>query len=140
MVLADTTAWSWKQRKAYPQLRQAFNQRLIAGDIAICDMVRLEILHTARNPQEFGEIRQDFDSLPQVEMNPVIWARALQVYEELARQGGQKQRSVKHPDLLIAAAAESAGVPVLHYDTDYETIAAVTRQPIEWLAPKGTLR
>lgn len=43
-----------------------------------------------------------------------------------------------HPDLLIAAAAEAAGVPILHYDEDYDRIAAITGQPAEWLAPRGT--
>jgi predicted nucleic acid-binding protein len=47
---------------------------------------------------------------------------------------------VKHPDLLIAAAAEAADVAVLHYDEDYDRIAAITGQPTRWLAPKGTLR
>jgi hypothetical protein len=68
------------------------------------------------------------------------WHRALWVYEQLSTQGGASQRSVKHPDLLIAAAAEAADVGVLHYDEDYDRIAAVTGQPTRWLAPKGTLR
>jgi hypothetical protein len=33
-----------------------------------------------------------------------------------------------------------AGVPVYHYDKDFETIASITGQDVEWLAPKGTLR
>jgi hypothetical protein len=28
---------------------------------------------------------------------------------------------------------------VLHYDADFDTIAAVTRQQMEWVAPKGSL-
>jgi predicted nucleic acid-binding protein len=40
------------------------------------------------------------------------------VYEQLAIQGGRHHRAVKHPDLLIAAAAEAAGIAVLHYDED----------------------
>jgi predicted nucleic acid-binding protein len=47
---------------------------------------------------------------------------------------------VKHPDLLIAAAAEAAGVTVLHYDEDYDRIAEITGQPTCWLAPTGSLR
>jgi predicted nucleic acid-binding protein len=68
------------------------------------------------------------------------WNRALQVYEQLSALGGGSQRSVKHPDLLSAAAAEAADVTVLHYDEDYDRIAAITGQPTRWLAPKGTLR
>jgi predicted nucleic acid-binding protein len=46
---------------------------------------------------------------------------------------------VKHPDLLIAAAAEAAGVAVVHYDEDYDRIADVTGQETRWIAPRGSL-
>jgi predicted nucleic acid-binding protein len=42
-------------------------------------------------------------------------------------------------DLLIAGAAEAAGVPLVHYDRDYERIAAVSGLDQEWLLPDGTL-
>ena len=28
---------------------------------------------------------------------------------------------------------------VLHYDADFDTIAAVTRQDVEWVVPRGSL-
>jgi len=37
------------------------------------------------------------------------------------------------PDLLIAAAAELAGLRVLHVDKDFELIASVTGQDVERL-------
>ena len=43
------------------------------------------------------------------------------------------------PDLIIAATAELAGPTVLHYDEDYERIAKITGQPVEWVVPKGSL-
>ena len=43
------------------------------------------------------------------------------------------------PDLIIAATAEEHGATVLHYDADYDRIAAVTGQPVEWVAPRGSL-
>jgi predicted nucleic acid-binding protein len=46
---------------------------------------------------------------------------------------------VKLPDLLVAAAAESAEVPALHYDHDFELIAEITGQPTRALAPLGSL-
>jgi predicted nucleic acid-binding protein len=45
----------------------------------------------------------------------------------------------KIPDLLVAAAAEEAGLTVLHYDTDFDTISAVTGQACEWVTPPGTV-
>jgi predicted nucleic acid-binding protein len=42
-------------------------------------------------------------------------------------------------DLLIAAAAAAAGVAVLHYDEDYDRIAAIAGQEARWIAPRGSL-
>jgi predicted nucleic acid-binding protein len=138
--LADTSAWVWSRRRGYPQLRHAFDTGLVDGDVATCDMVRLELLHSARNPTEFAQVREELAALPDCPLGTDQWARALWVYEQLSMQGGAAQRSVKHPDLLIAAAAEAADVAVLHYDEDYDRIAEITRQATRWLAPKGSLR
>jgi predicted nucleic acid-binding protein len=138
--LADTTAWSWSRRRAYRGLRESFDAALIEGEIATCDMVRLELLHSARNAVEFTQIRSELEALPDCPLGADQWDRALWVYERLSARGGAYHRSVKHPDLLIAAAAESAGVTLLHYDEDYDRIAAITGQPTRWLAPKRTLR
>ncbi|MDP8908158.1 MAG: PIN domain nuclease [Chloroflexota bacterium] len=139
-ALADTSAWVWSRRRAYPQLRQAFDAALVDGELATCDMVRLELLYSARNAEEFAEIREELAALVDCPTATDQWHRALSVYEQLSARGGAHQRSVKHPDLLIAAAAEAAGITVLHYDEDYDRIAEITGQPTRWLAPAGSLR
>jgi predicted nucleic acid-binding protein len=138
--LADTSAWVWSRRGAYPELRQAFDAALVDGELATCDMVRLELLYSARDPVEFAEIRGELAVLPDCPIGKQQWERALSVYEQLSARGGLHQRSVKHPNLLIAVAAEAAAVAVLHYDEDYERIAEITGQPTRRLAPAGTLR
>ena len=138
--LADTSAWVWSRRAAYPQLREAFDTALVDGQIATCDMVRLELLYSARNGREFTELRQELGALVDCPVGKEQWERALWVYEQLSGRGAAHQRAVKHPDLLIAAAAEAAGVAVLHYDEDYDRIAEITGQPTRWLAPAGSLR
>lgn len=65
------------------------------------------------------------------------WHRAAQ--RALARRGGLHHRSVKIPDLIVAATAEAAGATAWHYDEDYERIAAITDQPVAWIAPRGSL-
>jgi predicted nucleic acid-binding protein len=42
-------------------------------------------------------------------------------------------------DLLTAAVAEHHGAVVLHYDADFEHIAATTGQPHTWIAPRGSI-
>ena len=138
--LADTTAWSWSRRRAYPELRESFDAALIEGEIATCDLVRLELLYSARNAVDFAEIRSELEALPDCPIGEPQCARAVSVYQQLSGRGGAFHRAVKHADLLIAAAAESAGATLLHYDEDYDRIAAITGQPTRWLAPKGSLR
>jgi predicted nucleic acid-binding protein len=67
------------------------------------------------------------------------WDRAADVMHALLERGPLHHRSVGLPDLLIAAAAESAEVTLLHYDHHFERIAEVTGQPMRALAPLGTL-
>ncbi|MHB8658949.1 MAG: PIN domain-containing protein [Solirubrobacteraceae bacterium] len=138
MELADTSAWVWTRRVG-GELRSAFDDAVIEGEIATCDMVRLELLYSAPNASAFVSLRSDLDALPNCPIVTEQWQRALTVYERLAHQGGSHHRSVRHPDLLIAAAAEAAGVTVLHYDEDYDRIAAITGQQARWLAARGTL-
>lgn len=138
MDLADTSAWIWT-RVAGGDLRREFDEAVLDGVVATCDMVRLDLLHSAHNVSEFRALRQDLDALVDCPIGKQEWERALEVYQELARQGGLHHRAVKHPDLLIAAAAEAREMAVLHYDEDYERIAAITGQEVRWLAPRGTL-
>jgi predicted nucleic acid-binding protein len=43
------------------------------------------------------------------------------------------------PDLLIAAVAERERVTIVHYDADFDTIAAITGPSTRWVAPRGSL-
>ena len=70
-------------------------------------------------------------------MDQSVLDRAVDVQDELADRG--QQRGAKIADLLIAAAAEAAGLVVLHYDHDFDLIAGVTGQPVEWIVPAGTV-
>ena len=138
MQLADTSAWVWT-RAVGGQLRADFDKAVIDGEIATCAMVRLELLDSTRNGDEFAQLRADLAALPELAIDQAQWDRAVDVYAGLARQGGLHHRAVKHPDLVIAAAAEAGGVEILHYDEDYDRIAAVTGQAVRWLAPRGSL-
>lgn len=138
MVLADTSAWAWT-RVIGGDLRRDFDNDLVDGQVAICDMVRLELLHSTQSAGEFQTLRRDLGALPNCPISVEQWERALEVDGQLALQGGLHHRAVKHPDLIIAAAAEAADIAVLHYDKDYDRIAAITGQQARWLAPRGSL-
>lgn len=135
--LADTSAWSTRHRD--PELEEDFNDRVEDGEIATCELVVLELLVSAQTGDDFRRRRHAYESLPWAAIDAAVWGRALDVFQELADQAPLHHRQVRVPDLIIAAAAEHAGMPLLHYDRHFETIAAVTGQPVRALAPLGSL-
>src|SRR5262245_5522966 len=116
-----------------------FEQSVRDGLIATCAPIRIELLTSARDATEFADIRGELSALPQLVVGHAEWDRAEEVFFELARLGPLHHRRVKLPDLLVAAAAERAEIPVLHYDGHFELIASVTGQPVRAIAPLGSL-
>ena len=136
MELADTSVWA---RKRHPAVREWFEAAVIAGDIAMCDIVALELLYSASRPDVFARTEEALKGMPWLRMDGAEWARAREVYRLLSDRGQAAHRAVKHADLLIAAAAEVAGIGLVHYDNDYDLIAEVTGQTARWVRPRGTI-
>lgn len=109
------------------------------GDIAVCDMVVLELLHSASSPRLYRQLEDQLQAMPWLRMGRAEWDRAISVYGLLSDRGRAAHRSVPHADLLIAATAEMNDIELVHYDRDYDRIAAVTGQPAAWVRPRGSL-
>ncbi len=139
MELADTSAWFVSKRDDGAAAAQAIEHAIERDRLATSDMVRFELLLTARDADEFSWLAEYLDELTDCPIGKPQWERALWVYGRLAEQGGAHQRSVGYADLLIAAAAETAEATILHYDEDYDRIAAITGQPARWILPRGSL-
>lgn len=138
--LADTSAWIKTHQQSAPRpLRERFDELVVSEQIAICDVVALELLHHEHKPSRFESRRAELDALPWIPIDGDVCARALEVQALLAVLGNGRHRSIGTVDYLIAAAAERAALPVLHYDADYERLAAVTGQAHEWITPRGSL-
>ena len=88
-----------------------------------CTITDLELGFSASNEREW-ELRQAMVlRLQPLDITPAVVNRA-KVVQRLLAERHLKGRKV--PDLLIAAAAELAGLSVLHYDKGFELIASVT--------------
>jgi predicted nucleic acid-binding protein len=135
--LADTSAWSVRHRDS--ALEEEFEKSVRVGSIASCTAVRAELLRSTRDAAEFATTRAGLARLPDCPIEPREWERAMDVMETFARRGPLHHRQVPFSDLLVAAAAETAGVSVLHYDRHFELIAEVTGQPVRAIAPFGSL-
>lgn len=108
-----------------------------AGLAASCSMTELEVLFSVRSGEEHRARRTDLVlRLVRVPLGQAVFDRALDVQGLLADKGEHRGASI--PDLVVAAAAERAGLTVLHYDADFDLIASVTGQPVEWVVPRGS--
>ncbi|MBD0330658.1 MAG: PIN domain-containing protein [Thermoleophilia bacterium] len=135
--LADTSAWTNSRKD--DAVRRRFDDQVRNGEIATCPMVVLELLWETRDASALQRRRELLSALVELPIGAREWQRATDVFALFAAEGPLYHRRVKLPDLLVAAAAESAGVPVCHYDADFELIAGVTGQPVRAIAPLGSI-
>jgi len=135
VYLADTSVYELQRR--HPAVRQRFETLLASGRLAACQMVTLEYLNNAPDPRGYEILWRALHGHRWMDVTTEAMSRALEVHRVLARTS--QHRHFRLPDLIIAATAELHGATVLHYDADYDRIAAVTGQPMEWVAPKGSL-
>src|SRR5262245_59013227 len=135
VYLADTSVFVVQSR--YPVVRRRFETLLAEGRLAGCQMSALEYLNNAADPKSFEVVWAALHGHRWIDVTTEAMDRALAVHRRLA--GTSQHRHFRLPDLIIAATAELHGATVLHYDADYDRIAAVTRQPVEWVADKGSL-
>lgn len=135
VYLADKSALT--RRGTRPEVRDVVEPLLLAGRIATCGIVDLELLYSAGDPTTYAELAVALRAMPRVPLTEAVVDRAIEVQGQLAVTS--EHRSVPLPDLLIAACAESAGLTVLHYDADYDRIASVTGQPVQWIVARGSV-
>jgi predicted nucleic acid-binding protein len=132
MYLLDTSVVT---RLRSPEVRRRIEQLDNSG-LARTSMTDLEVGFSARNGAEWDRLSTAIDAFVPVDVEARHFDRARQVQRLLADDG---LRGRKIPDLLIAAVAEAASLTVLHYDSDFDHIAAVTGQPTEWVVPRGSI-
>ena len=96
-------------------------------------MTALEYLDNAPDPAAYEVLWTALQGQRWMDVTAAAMDRAMEVHRMLAAR--RQHRHFRLPDLIIAATAEEHGATVLHYDADYDRIAAVTGQPVEWVAP-----
>jgi predicted nucleic acid-binding protein len=129
--------WTWARDRRFPQLAAWFNTQVAAGHVLVCDLVILELIRLTPNEARAREVADRLAAFKSVSMSSKLWGSARKLQTSLARNGDH--RRVPPVDLLIGCAAEAAGVPIVHYDRDYERIARVSALRHHWLLPDGTL-
>lgn len=127
--LIDTSALA---RVLLRQNTAEWDDRIGAGLVAICDLTELEVLHSARSATDRTRLKAALD--PHYARRPMpdgVYRRSRIGQEQLTTKG--EHRSARPVGLLVAAAAEEAGLTLLHFDRDFETIVRTTGQPVRMI-------
>jgi predicted nucleic acid-binding protein len=135
LYLIDTSAFA---RIDVPSVRNVIAGLIAEGVAATCVTVDLEAGYSGRTADEVRAIAENrrtlYRNLPITEQ---IADQARQVQLRMAAR--EQHRAAGIVDVLTAAVAEHHGAVILHYDADFEHIAAVTGQQHLWIAPRGSL-
>jgi predicted nucleic acid-binding protein len=123
-----------------PAIVGAVHERIEQGDVLCsCPTLALEAGFSARNLTEHAGIVErltaDFDLLP---FAPEVGDLAIDLQRSLFEAG--QGRAVGVVALLSAATAVWHDATVLHYDADFERVAAVDpRVRQRWAVPRGSV-
>lgn len=133
MYLVDTSVLT---RMRQPSIRARVADVLAATTPWVSRLSALEIGFSARSTDEWRDLQRALEVFAIADVIDDDHREALQVQRELAQRG---LRGRKIPDLVIAATAQRLRLTVLHYDRDFEHIASVTGQQVEWVVPAGSV-
>ncbi len=122
MILVDTSAWIEFLRDTGSPVCQRVDD-LLATEIAICDVVRMEVLAGARDEQHLQQLRRLLARASTLPTEPVDYDAAAALYRTCRQRGHTVRKLI---DCLIAAVAVRGNVPVLHRDADFDILAQHT--------------
>ncbi len=128
MVLVDTSVWVADSRR--PGL---IARHVEPGEIATCPPIIQEVLQGARQPA-YRAVHATMFSLRLLEspMTLIVFEEAAEIYRTGRNLGISIRSSI---DCLIAACAIRNGVPLLHSDRDFVTIARFTTLQSRYILP-----
>jgi predicted nucleic acid-binding protein len=119
-VLADTSAWMQARRDS--RARDLFLAAIERGDVRWCWPVRYELMVDARGAEGIATVEQVLESLREVPVDRSVQRAALATMRELAATGSHGAHRFPLTDLTVAAAAQNAGVDILHFDQHLERL------------------
>jgi predicted nucleic acid-binding protein len=131
--VADTSVFA---RLSKAVVAAAFAPRAAQGSVGLCAPVAFELGFSARTRDDYVALTERLHAVPMVPVTDADQRRSLEIQEALSATG--QHRAISLVDALVAATAEARGLTVLHYDSDFELVAALTGQQHEWIVDRGT--
>lgn len=131
LLAFDTSAWN---RRRTPPVFERWSATRDAGLLAVCPVVSLELLASARDEQAFDDLDRALRALPDAPVTHSACEAALSAARDL-----RGQRRLPAADYLIAAAAAGRGAGVLHYDRHFDPLCEALGIESVWIAPQGSI-
>ena len=122
MILIDTSAWVEFLRNTGTPVCDLVDD-LLAGEIAVCDPVCMEVLAGARDESHLVALRRLLARAAVIPVEPADYENAAALYRR-CRRHGETVRALM--DCLIASVAIRLDVPIVHHDTDFDVLARHT--------------
>ena len=120
MILVDSSALiEYYRPSGRTEVRRAVAEGIAADRLAVNGIIQVEILGFAAGEKEQRLLRSDFEAFHHLDLHREVCDLAASLGFELRRQGV----TVPATDLIIAANALQAEVPVYHLDGHFERIA-----------------
>lgn len=133
--IVDNSAYN---RLKHQVVRERLQPLLAAQLVATCGVMDLEALFSATGLQDYQQLRRQRGAvMTYIGMDEVDVQRALEAQYLSARKS--QHRGAKLPDLMLAAVALRHDLTLLHYDSDFDRIAAMTGQRAEGVVRRGSV-
>jgi predicted nucleic acid-binding protein len=131
LLVFDTSAWNRQRDRA---VLSRWRSTTEADLLAVCPVVALELLASARDEQKFTDLERTLLALPAAHVTRSAGAAALGASREL-----RGERRIPAADYLIAAAAAGRGAGVLHYDHHFDPLCRALGIESVWVAEPGSI-
>ncbi len=122
MILVDTSAWVEYLRNTGSPVCNSTREAL-AGEVAICDAVRMEVLAGARDESHLTSLRRLLARAIDIPVESTDYDDAAALYRRCRRRGETPRKLI---DCLIASVAIRTRTPILHSDADFDVLARHT--------------
>jgi predicted nucleic acid-binding protein len=131
LLVFDTSAWN---RQRDPAVLRRWLATAESNLLAVCPVVALELLASARDDEKFAELDRTLAALPAAPVTRSAGAAAIGASRDL-----RAERRLPAADYLIAAAAAGRGAGVLHYDHHFDPLCRVLGIESAWIAKPGSI-
>jgi hypothetical protein len=122
VILIDTSAWVEFLRDTKSPVCARVD-KLLNGDIAICEPVCMEVLAGARDERHLSDLRGLLARATLIHTEAIDYEEAAALYRVCRRSGETVRKLI---DCLIASIAIRTGSSILHCDTDFDVLARHT--------------